>query len=70
VLFGPESLRGPAFCSCGGWTWLTSLGGSVKRDVALKILPASFATDADRLARFQREAEVLATLNRPNYIRT
>jgi serine/threonine protein kinase len=38
----------------------------LKRDVALKILPASFAGDPDRLARFQREAEVLASLNHPN----
>jgi len=38
----------------------------LKRDVALKILPESFAADPDRLARFQREAEVLASLNHPN----
>jgi len=38
----------------------------LKREVALKILPVSFAMDADRLARFQREAEVLASLNHPN----
>src|SRR5918993_2548577 len=38
----------------------------LKRDVAIKILPESFATDADRLARFQREAELLASLNHPN----
>ncbi len=38
----------------------------LKRDVALKILPESFATDPDRLARFQREAQVLASLNHPN----
>jgi len=38
----------------------------LKRDVALKILPESFATDPDRLARFQREAEVLASLNHPS----
>jgi len=36
------------------------------RDVALKILPALFAHDADRLARFRREAQVLASLNHPN----
>jgi eukaryotic-like serine/threonine-protein kinase len=38
----------------------------LKRDVAIKILPESFATDPERLARFQREAEVLASLNHPN----
>src|SRR5512138_979765 len=38
----------------------------LKREVALKILPESFASDPDRLARFQREAEVLASLNHPN----
>lgn len=36
------------------------------RDVAIKILPVAFATDEDRLARFQREARVLASLNHPN----
>ena len=36
------------------------------RDVALKILPDAFAADPDRLARFQREAHVLASLNHPN----
>ena len=38
----------------------------LKRHVAIKVLPPSFLTDADRLARFQREAEVLAALNHPN----
>ena len=36
------------------------------RDVALKVLPAAFAADAERMARFQREAQVLASLNHPN----
>jgi Tol biopolymer transport system component len=38
----------------------------LKRQVAIKILPPAVAADADRLARFQREAEVLASLNHPN----
>ena len=36
------------------------------RDVALKILPAAFASDPDRMARFEREARVLASLDHPN----
>ena len=38
----------------------------LNRDVALKVLPEQFALDADRLARFKREAQVLASLNHPN----
>jgi len=38
----------------------------LKRDVALKVLPSAFAQDPDRVARFQREAELLATVNHPN----
>ena len=36
------------------------------RDVAIKVLPDSVVDDADRLARFTREAQVLASLNHPN----
>jgi eukaryotic-like serine/threonine-protein kinase len=36
------------------------------RDVAIKVLPAAFARDAERMARFQREAKMLASLNHPN----
>ena len=36
------------------------------RDVAIKVLPADVAADHDRLARFEREAQVLASLNHPN----
>src|SRR5580700_7167116 len=36
------------------------------RDVAIKVLPAALSNDADYMARFQREAQVLAALNHPN----
>ena len=39
---------------------------NLKRHVAIKVLPESVAGDPERLARFQREAEVLAQLNHPN----
>jgi eukaryotic-like serine/threonine-protein kinase len=38
----------------------------LNHDVALKVLPEAFTLDADRLARFKREAQVLASLNHPN----
>ena len=39
---------------------------TLHRDVALKVLPEAFASDPDRLARFEREAQLLASLNHPN----
>jgi len=41
---------------------------SLKRDVAIKVLPASYSLDPDRLRRFQLEAEAAATLNHPNIL--
>src|SRR6266581_1974764 len=38
----------------------------LNREVAIKIIPEAFAQDADRMARFTREAQVLASLNHPN----
>ena len=46
----------------GGW----GRSGRLNRDVALKILPDAFAADPDPLARFKREAQVLASLNHPD----
>src|SRR5262250_2617140 len=39
---------------------------NLARDVAIKVLPEAFATDAERIARFEREARTLATLNQPH----
>jgi serine/threonine protein kinase len=38
----------------------------LKREVAIKLLPDAFADDVERVSRFQREAEVLASLNNPH----
>jgi serine/threonine protein kinase len=48
-----------------GQVW-QAIDTKLGRDVALKILPEAFASDPDRLARFEREAHVLASLNHPN----
>jgi serine/threonine protein kinase len=39
---------------------------NLSRQVAIKVLPNEFAHDAERLARFEREAKLLASLNHPN----
>jgi hypothetical protein len=49
-----------------GWARCIAHDTKLKRDVALKVLPDAFARDPGRMARFQREAEVLASLNHPN----
>jgi serine/threonine protein kinase len=38
----------------------------LKREVAIKVLPEAFARDEERMKRFEREAQVLASLNHPN----
>ena len=43
-----------------------ALDTRLKREVAVKVLPDGVATDPERLARFRREAELLASLNHPN----
>jgi serine/threonine-protein kinase len=42
----------------------------LNRDVALKVLPELLARDPERMARFRREAQVLASLNHPNIARS
>jgi serine/threonine protein kinase len=44
--------------------------GRIDRDVTIRVLPAALAQDPERLARFEREAKVLAALNRPNIAQT
>ena len=65
VRFGPYEVTG--LLGAGGMGEVYRARDTrLKREVALKILPESFAADPDRLARFQREAEVLASLNHPH----
>jgi serine/threonine protein kinase len=63
--FGPYEIAGPLGAGGMGEVYRAH-DTSLKRDVAIKVLPLSLAGDADRLARFQREAETLAALNHPN----
>ena len=63
--FGPYDILSPLGAGGMGEVYRakdTKLG----RDVALKILPASFTNDPERVARFRREAQVLASLNHPH----
>src|SRR5215471_14624545 len=68
----------PAGTRLGSYEILTAIGaggmgevyrardGKLGRDVAIKVLPSAFVNDPERLARFQREARMLAALNHPN----
>ena len=71
VLLEPGQYLGPyqitSFLAAGGMGEVyRARDTTLKRDVALKVLPEAFARDPGRMARFQREAEVLASLNHPN----
>ena len=62
---GPYEIAGPLGAGGMGEVY-RARDHELNRDVALKVLPELFALDADRLARFRREAQVLASLNHPN----
>ena len=55
-----------ALLGAGGMGEVYRAHDTLRRDVALKILPDAFAQDPDRLDRITREAHVLASLNHPN----
>src|SRR5882724_4695047 len=63
--FGPYEILAPIGAGGMGEVYRAK-DTRLKRDVALKLLPEAFANDRERMARFQREAEVLAALNHPN----
>ena len=62
---GPYEVVGPLGAGAMGEVY-RARDTKLNRDVALKVLPELFARDPDRLARFKREAQLLATLNHPN----
>jgi Tol biopolymer transport system component len=62
---GPYEILGPLGAGGMGEVY-RARDTALDRDVALKTLPAEFSSDADRLARFEREAKTLASLNHPH----
>jgi serine/threonine protein kinase len=63
--FGPYEVVAPLGAGGMGEVY-RARDSRLGRDVAIKVLPPAFANDADRLARFEREARTLAALNHPN----
>jgi len=63
--FGPYEILGPLGAGGMGEVYRAK-DIKLKREVALKVLPDTFARDPERMARFEREAQVLASLNHPN----
>jgi len=65
VEFGPYRIVGPLDSGAMGEVY-RARDSRLARDVAVKVLPAAFALDAERIARLQREARLLAALNHPH----
>ncbi len=63
--FGPYEILSPLGAGGMGEVY-RARDGKLNREVAIKVLPEAVAEDAERLARFQREAQVLASLNHPH----
>ncbi len=63
VRLGPYAIVSALGAGGMGEVWRAT-DTKLKRDVAVKVLPSALAADPERLARFQREAEVLAVLKR------
>src|SRR5438552_6321496 len=64
---GPYEVLGPLGAGGMGEVY-RARDPRIGRDVAIKVLPASFAKDADRLQRFEREARAIGALNHPNLV--
>jgi Tol biopolymer transport system component/tRNA A-37 threonylcarbamoyl transferase component Bud32 len=62
---GPYEIGGPIGAGGMGEVYRAS-DSKLGRDVAIKVLPATFTQDAERVARFRREAQILASLNHPS----
>jgi eukaryotic-like serine/threonine-protein kinase len=62
---GPYEIHSPLGAGGMGEVY-RARDGKLNRDVAIKVLPQEVAGDAERLARLQREAQVLASLNHPH----
>jgi serine/threonine protein kinase len=62
---GPYEIRGSLGAGSMGEVYRAS-DTKLKREVAIKVLPEAFARDEERMKRFEREAQVLASLNHPN----
>jgi hypothetical protein len=65
IRLGVHDITAPIGAGGMGQVWRAH-DAKLNRDVAIKVLPDSFASDPDRLARFTREAQALASLNHPN----